>query len=66
MPLVSRIAEAFAGAGFACDARTDLKRVLWTKLLWNAPFNAVCALTDQNVGGVLDVPELEVLRLAPR
>jgi 2-dehydropantoate 2-reductase len=35
--------------------------VLWTKLLWNAPFNAVCALTRKNAGQVLAVPELEAL-----
>src|ERR1041385_7095503 len=37
MPLVERIAAEFSKAGFGCDAKPDLKRVLWTKLLWNAP-----------------------------
>lgn len=61
MPLVERIAAEFSKAGFGCDAKHDLKRVLWTKLLWNAPFNAVCALTRLPAGAVLDVPELEAL-----
>jgi 2-dehydropantoate 2-reductase len=58
---VQRIADAFAQAGFGCSVKTDLARVLWTKLLWNAPFNAVCALTGRTAGEVLAVPELEAL-----
>jgi 2-dehydropantoate 2-reductase len=61
MPLVESIALEFSKAGFDCDAKDDLKRVLWTKLLWNAPFNAVCALTRLRAGDVLGVPELEAL-----
>ena len=58
MPDARRISEEFARAGFECDAKTDLARILWTKLLWNAPFNAICALTDRTAGEVLAVPEL--------
>jgi len=61
MPRVKSIAAEFSKAGFECDAKEDLKRVLWTKLLWNAPFNAVCALTRLRAGEVLAVPELEAL-----
>jgi 2-dehydropantoate 2-reductase len=61
MPLVERLAAALSNAGFACDAKRDLKRVLWTKLLWNAPFNAICALTRKSAGDVLRVPELAAL-----
>jgi 2-dehydropantoate 2-reductase len=35
--------------------------MLWTKLLWNAPFNGICALTRKNAGEVLAIPELEAL-----
>jgi 2-dehydropantoate 2-reductase len=61
MPQVEKIAAEFSKAGFECDAKEDLKRVLWNKLLWNAPFNAVCALTRLKAGEVLAVPELEAL-----
>src|SRR6185369_14277968 len=60
-PLVEELAKTLSAAGFGCDAKRDLARVLWTKLLWNAPFNAVCALTRKNAGAVLAVPELETL-----
>lgn len=46
---------------FPCVAEADLGRVLWTKLLWNAPFNGICALTRKNAGDVLAVPALEAL-----
>jgi len=35
--------------------------MLWQKLVWNAPFNAICALTGLPAARVLDQPELETL-----
>ena len=61
MPEVERISQELARGGFECDAKKDLARILWTKLLWNAPFNAICALTDRTAGEVLAVPELSAL-----
>jgi 2-dehydropantoate 2-reductase len=61
MPDVERISQELSRAGFECDAKKDLGRILWTKLLWNAPFNAICALTDRTAGEVLAVPELAAL-----
>jgi 2-dehydropantoate 2-reductase len=61
MPDVERISRELAMSGFECDAKKDLARILWTKLLWNAPFNAICALTDRTAGEVLAVPELAAL-----
>lgn len=61
LPKVQRIAAEFERAGFPCDAKTDLARVLWTKLLWNAPFNAICALTRRTAGEVLELPALEAV-----
>jgi 2-dehydropantoate 2-reductase len=48
-------------ACFPCVAEEELPRVLWQKLLWNAPFNAVCALIRQPAGAVLAVEPLEQL-----
>ena len=61
MARVEHLAAQLSGAGFACEVKRDLKRVLFTKLLWNAPFNAICALTRKNAGDVLAVPELAAL-----
>jgi 2-dehydropantoate 2-reductase len=62
--LVSRITAELSKAGFACRAARDLRRVLWTKLLWNAPFNAACAITRLDAGSVLAIPELRTVVLA--
>jgi 2-dehydropantoate 2-reductase len=61
MDAVERIAAEFSRAGFGCEVKPNLSKVLWTKLLWNAPFNAICALTDKTAGEVLSVPELAAL-----
>jgi 2-dehydropantoate 2-reductase len=57
---VERIVRIFAQA-FPCTAESDLQTVLWRKLLWNAPFNAICALTRRRPGDVLAFAELEQL-----
>ena len=59
-PLVEKLAAAFSEC-FPCHAESDIARVRWQKLLWNAPFNAVCALTRRRAGEVLALPELEAL-----
>ncbi len=38
--------EAFDEAGVKCKLSKDIRFDLWTKLLWNVGFNAVCALAD--------------------
>jgi 2-dehydropantoate 2-reductase len=58
---VTQLAEALAAAGISCRTSKDLDRVLWRKLLWNAPFNAVCALTRLTAGEALAVPEVRPL-----
>ena len=58
--LVERLAATFSEC-FPCHVESDLARVRWQKLLWNAPFNAVCALTRRRAGEVLALPELEAL-----
>ncbi|MCC6217356.1 MAG: 2-dehydropantoate 2-reductase [Polyangiaceae bacterium] len=54
--LAERVSDAFP-----CHVDADLDRLLWWKLLWNAPFNAVCALTGLAAGPVLADPALERL-----
>lgn len=60
-PRIERLSRALSCSDLVCDARSDLARLLWNKLLWNAPFNAVCALTRRSAGDALAVPELEAL-----
>ncbi len=46
-------AELFNQAGVPCRAVDDLRRIRWEKLVWNIPFNGVCALMQKNVSEVL-------------
>ncbi len=55
--MVERLA-AELGKVFPCNVDKSLPHMLWQKLLWNAPFNAVCALTRLRAGQVLELEEL--------
>lgn len=46
---------------FPCHFQPDLRAVRWSKMVWNGPFNAICALTDRTAGEVLQRPDLEAL-----
>lgn len=51
----------FKHCGIDTHKSNDIKKTLWNKLLWNAPFNQVCAIAHASVGEVLDSPELKDL-----
>lgn len=50
---VDLLVEAFRRAGVDCQATDDLKRSRWEKLVWNIPFNGLCALLQQPVNILL-------------
>lgn len=60
VPERDRLASVL-GEAFPCRTADDLALMLWQKLLWNAPFNAICALTRLGPGQVLEDAELEAL-----
>jgi 2-dehydropantoate 2-reductase len=45
-------------AGLNAEAETDIRLHVWKKLLRNAPFNSLCALTRLNADEFGNVPEL--------
>jgi len=51
-----QIAELFCAAGVPCEASDDLTRIRWEKLVWNIPFNGLCALTGKTVTDLLRHP----------
>ena len=72
-PALEALAMRFRGAGIECQATSDLKRARWEKLVWNIPFNGLCALLQQSVDQLLAQPScrelvrelmLEVIRAA--
>jgi len=52
---VEQLAEMFTAAGVECRSTDDLKRTRWEKLVWNIPFNGLCALIQQSVDRLLGV-----------
>ncbi|MDD2271407.1 MAG: putative 2-dehydropantoate 2-reductase [Desulfuromonadaceae bacterium] len=50
-----QIVSAFSSAGIECKATGDLKKARWEKLVWNIPFNGLCALLQQSVDKLLKV-----------
>ncbi|OEU75282.1 MAG: 2-dehydropantoate 2-reductase [Desulfuromonadales bacterium C00003107] len=48
------LAELFKKAQVPCEAVADLRRARWEKLVWNIPFNGLCALTGKNVTELLN------------
>jgi 2-dehydropantoate 2-reductase len=57
-PRAGRIAALFAAAGVQCEAVADLARARWEKLVWNIPFNGLCAVTGLPTGRLLARPAL--------
>jgi len=48
-----KIAGLFCAAGVPCRAVQELKKARWEKLVWNIPFNGICALMRQPVDALL-------------
>lgn len=48
-----RVAEVFRRAGVTCTAVQDLRKARWEKLVWNIPFNGLCALMMKPVDTLL-------------
>ena len=46
---LERLVAIFSKAGVDCRSTGDLKRARWEKLVWNIPFNGLCALLLQPV-----------------
>jgi 2-dehydropantoate 2-reductase len=53
-PRLERIADVWRQAGFTVNACADLWPVVWSKLVANVAFSAVCAVTGMRVGQVRD------------
>lgn len=53
--------ELLAAAGLGAEISTDLRREIGTKLLRNAAFNPLCALTRLNAGDLATAPGLAEL-----
>lgn len=50
--------QTLIAAGIPCDVSHDIRKVQWTKLLWNAPFCAISCLTRANTKQIVESPTL--------
>lgn len=53
---VAGVAEAFVRGGVDCRVVADLRAARWRKLVWNIPYNGLCALLDQPVDRLQTFP----------
>ena len=58
---VEQLATTFSQAGIPCEAGADLTTIRWEKLVWNIPFNGLCALTGLPTDRLLNCPETRQL-----
>ncbi len=58
---VKQLTESFNQAGIPCEAGSDLVRIRWEKLVWNIPFNGLCALTGLPTDRLLACPDTRQL-----
>jgi 2-dehydropantoate 2-reductase len=56
-----RIAEALARAGFRCPVTTRIRHEIWVKILGNAAFNPISALTGATLGELAGHPDAAAL-----
>ena len=50
---LTQLAETFSGCDIPCQAKPDLTKIRWKKLVWNIPFNGLCALTGKTTSELL-------------
>ena len=60
-PRVQELAAIFSDAGLRSSVRSDIRADIWTKLLGNATFNPISALTRGDMKQLLDLPETRAL-----
>lgn len=58
---IEQLSDMFRKAGVDCRTTDDLKRARWEKLVWNIPFNGLCALLLQPVNTLLAYEATRIL-----
>lgn len=56
-PRLSRLREAFEIAGISVSIQMNLARARWEKLVWNIPYNGLCAVLDADTATVMSDPD---------
>jgi 2-dehydropantoate 2-reductase len=56
-----RVEQALTDAKISCALSSEIRKVMWTKLVWNAPFCALSCLARANVREILESDSLRKL-----
>lgn len=59
-----RVAALWAAAGFKAEAAADIEAMIWSKLICNVAYSALCCVTGLRMGEVLAEPEASALSAA--
>ena len=59
---VARVADMHESSGVGVQRSDDYRAMLWQKMVWNAPLNAICALTQKPAGVAIERLEPIVAR----
>ena len=59
--LLPRLAKLFTDAGIPCTVTSSLKQTRWQKLVWNIPFNGLCAHCRATTSALLEYHEMRML-----
>jgi 2-dehydropantoate 2-reductase len=59
--MLAAVATAFRATGVTVDVSTDIEAAMWTKLMFNCAYNAVCALTGKPYGEMGAVSEIRAI-----
>jgi 2-dehydropantoate 2-reductase len=57
----TRVEQVLSGAEIPCALSAEIRKVMWTKLVWNAPFCALSCLARANVKEILESDSLRKL-----
>lgn len=57
------LGQTLTAAGIPCEASSEIGKVQWTKLLWNAPFCAISCLARANTKQIVESESLTQLAL---
>lgn len=55
------VRELFAAAGVPCDVSAEIRKVMWGKLVWNAPFCAIACLARATAQEIVESVSLKKL-----
>jgi 2-dehydropantoate 2-reductase len=59
-----QVEQALSGAQISCVLSEEIRKAMWTKLVWNAPFCALSCLARANVREILESDSLNKLAAA--